>query len=217
MGLFAAVDLGSRSFHLTVARVHGENTEVVDRVKEPVRLAAGIRNKAIEPATWGRAEAALARIGERIRDIPHGQARAVGTNAFRQVKNRKALLGKAATALGHRVEVISGAEEARLIYLGVSHLLPEENGRRLVVDIGGGSTELVIGQSHEPLRAASLYMGCVSYTRVSSRAASSRNRPSRPQKPRSAANSKPWRRGSSDSAGRAPSGPREPCWPPRSS
>ncbi|MXW70026.1 MAG: Ppx/GppA family phosphatase [Acidobacteria bacterium] len=165
MGLFAAVDLGSRSFHLTVARVHGENTEVVDRVKEAVRLAAGIRDKAIEPATWERAEAALARIGERIRDIPAGQARAVGTNAFRQVKNRKALLGRAAKALGHRVEVISGAEEARLIYLGVSHLLPEENGRRLVVDIGGGSTELVIGQSHEPLRAASLYMGCVSYTR----------------------------------------------------
>jgi len=165
MGLFAAVDLGSRSFHLTVARVHGENTEVVDRVKEAVRLAAGIRDKAIEPATWERAEAALARIGERIRDIPPGQARAVGTNAFRQVKNRKALLGRAAKALGHRVEVISGSEEARLIYLGVSHLLPEANGRRLVVDIGGGSTELVIGQRHEPLRAASLYMGCVSYTR----------------------------------------------------
>ena len=70
MGLFAAVDLGSRSFHLTVARVHGENIEVVDRVKEPVRLAAGIRDKAIEPAVWQRAKAALARIGERIRDIP---------------------------------------------------------------------------------------------------------------------------------------------------
>ena len=165
IGLFAAVDLGSRSFHLTVARVHGENTEVVDRVKESVRLAAGVRNKAVEPATWRRAEAALARIGERIRDIPPGQARAVGTNAFRQVKDRKALLGAAARALGHRVEVISGAEEARLIYLGVSALLPDENGRRLILDIGGGSTELVIGQAHEPLRAASLYMGCVSFTR----------------------------------------------------
>ena len=165
MGLFAAVDLGSRSFHLTVARVHGENIEVVDRVKEPVRLAAGIRNKAVEPAVWRRAEAALARIGERIRDIPPGQARAVGTNAFRQVANRKALLEDAARALGHRVEVISGTEEARLIYLGVSTLLPEESGRRLVLDIGGGSTELVIGEGEEPLRAASLYMGCVSFTR----------------------------------------------------
>ena len=163
-GLFAAVDLGSRSFHLTVARVHGENIEVVDRVKEPVRLAAGIRNKAVEPAVWKRAEAALARIGERIRDIPPGQARAVGTNAFRQVKARKALLGDAAKALGHRVEVISGPEEARLIYLGVSTLLPDGDGRRLIVDIGGGSTELVIGKGHEPLRAASLYMGCVSFT-----------------------------------------------------
>ena len=165
MGLFAAVDLGSRSFHLTVARVHGENIEVVDRVKEPVRLAAGIRNKAVEPATWGRAAAALARIGERIRDIPAGQARAVGTNAFRQVKDQKALLGDATKALGHRVEIISGVEEARLIYVGVNTLLPEENGRRLVLDIGGGSTELVIGEGEEPLRAASLYMGCVSFTR----------------------------------------------------
>jgi exopolyphosphatase/guanosine-5'-triphosphate,3'-diphosphate pyrophosphatase len=165
MGLFAAVDLGSRSFHLTVARVHGENIEVVDRHKEAVRLAAGIRDKAVEPETWRRAEAALSRIGERIRDIPSGQARAVGTNAFRRVANRKSLLGDAAAALGRRVEVISGAEEARLIYLGVSHLLPDDSGRRLVVDIGGGSTELVIGQGHDPLRAASLYMGCVSYTR----------------------------------------------------
>ena len=164
LGLFAAVDLGSRSFHLTVARVHGENIEVVDRVKEPVRLAAGIRNKAVEPATWRRAAAALARIGERIRDIPAGQARAVGTNAFRQVKDRKALLGDATKALGHRVEIISGVEEARLIYVGVSTLFPEENGRRLVLDIGGGSTELVIGQGEEPLRAASLYMGCISFT-----------------------------------------------------
>lgn len=165
MGLFAAVDLGSRSFHLTVARVHGENIEVVDRVKESVRLAAGIRDKAVEPVVWRRAEAALARIGERIRDIPPGQARAVGTNAFRQVKDSRVLLGAAAQALGHRVEVISGAEEARLIYLGVSALLPDESGRRLIVDIGGGSTELVIGEGHEPLRAASLYMGCVSFTR----------------------------------------------------
>ena len=165
MGLFAAVDLGSRSFHLTVARVHGENIEVVDRHREAVRLAAGIRNKAVEPATWRRAAAALARIGERIRDIPTGQARAVGTNAFRRVSDRKSLLAHAAAALGHRVEVISGAEEARLIYLGVSHLLPDERGRRLVVDIGGGSTELVIGAGHDPLRVASLYMGCVSYTR----------------------------------------------------
>ncbi len=165
MGLFAAVDLGSRSFHLTVARVHGENIEVVDRVKEPVRMAAGIRNKAVEPAVWRRVAAALARIGERIRDIPPGQARAVGTNAFRQVRDRKALLGEAAKALGHRVEVISGAEEARLIYLGVSTLLPDDTDRRLVVDIGGGSTELVIGRGHEPLKAASLYMGCVSFTR----------------------------------------------------
>ena len=163
--LFAAADLGSRSFHLTVARVHGENIEVVDRVREPVRLAAGLREKRIEPLVWRRAADALARIGERIRDIPEDQTRAVGTNAFRQVKRRRAVLREAAAALGRRVEIISGAEEARLIYLGVSGLLPGAAGRRLVVDIGGGSTELVIGRGDEPLRAASLYMGCVSFSR----------------------------------------------------
>ena len=163
-GLFAALDLGSRSFHLTVARVHGDNIEVVDRVREPVRLAAGLRDRRIEPAAWERAGAALARIGERIRDIPAGQVRTVGTNAFRQVRNPKAVLDAAAAALGRRVEVISGAEEARLIYLGVVASLPADDRPRLVLDIGGGSTELVVGRGGEPLVAASLYMGCVSFT-----------------------------------------------------
>ncbi len=164
-GLYAAIDLGSRSFHLTVARVHGENIEVVDRLREPVRLAAGLQEKRFEAAVWERAEAALARLGERVRDIPPAQVRAVGTNAFRQLRGRKAVLAQAARVLGHRVEVISGTEEARLIYLGVSASLPPGGGRRLVLDIGGGSTELVIGRGEEPLCTASLYMGCVSFTR----------------------------------------------------
>ena len=165
-GLFAAVDLGSRSFHLTVARVHGDNIEVVDRLREPVRLAAGLRDHGVEPAVWKRCAASLARIGERIRDIPNGQARAVGTNAFRQLARRRELLDEAAAALGRRVEVISGAEEARLIYHGVSTTIPEGDERRLVIDIGGGSTELIIGSGGAPLRTDSLFMGCVSFTQA---------------------------------------------------
>ena len=139
-GLFGAVDLGSRSFHLTVARVHGDNIEVVDRLRESVRLAAGVRDKGLDGATWTRCLDSLARIGERIRDIPEAQTRAVGTNAFRQLQKRRDVLGEAGAALGRRVEVISGAEEARLIYHGVSSTLPRGDERRLVIDIGGGST-----------------------------------------------------------------------------
>ncbi len=164
-GLFAAVDLGSRSFHLTVARVHGDNIEVVDQLREPVRLAAGLREDGVDAAVWGRCRESLARIGERIRDIPSGQARAVGTNAFRQLAKRRRVLDEAAAALGQRVEVISGSEEARLIYHGVDSMLPRTEERRLVVDIGGGSTELIIGSGGAPLRTHSLYMGCVSFTR----------------------------------------------------
>lgn len=164
-GLYAAVDLGSRSFHLTVARVHGENIEVVDRVQEPVRLAAGLRDKRLDPAFREKALGALARMGERLRGLPEGQVRAVATNTFRQLRDRKAVVRAASKALGRRVEVISGGEEARLIYLGVAASLPEGADRRLVLDIGGGSTELVIGRGADALHAASLYMGCVSFTR----------------------------------------------------
>ena len=164
-GLYAAVDLGSRSFHLTVARVHGETLEVVDRVREPVRLAAGLREKRLDPAFRERALTALARIGERLRSLPPGRVRAVGTNTFRQLRDRRGALREVSAALGHRVEVISGAEEARLIYLGVAGALPESAERRLVIDIGGGSTELIVGKGPKLLRGVSLYMGCVSFTR----------------------------------------------------
>ena len=165
MGLFAAVDLGSRSFHLTVARVHGENIEVVDRVKEPVRLAAGIRGKEVEPAVWRRGH----RRARTHRGTHSGHLSGAGAGGRHervppgpepQGAPRRSCGGARTPRGGHL-----GAEEARLIYLGVSTLLPAADGRRLVVDIGGGSTELVIGQHHESLRAASLYMGCVSFTR----------------------------------------------------
>jgi exopolyphosphatase/guanosine-5'-triphosphate,3'-diphosphate pyrophosphatase len=163
---FAAVDLGSNSFHMKIVRVVQDQVEDVDRLRERVRLAAGLReDKTLSEEALARAFETLSRFGERLRAIPAKQVRAVGTNTLRQVKNPKAVLRKAAEALGHPIEIISGQEEARLIYLGVSHSLPFEDDRRLVVDIGGGSTECIIGEGFEPHRAASLFMGCVSYTR----------------------------------------------------
>jgi exopolyphosphatase/guanosine-5'-triphosphate,3'-diphosphate pyrophosphatase len=163
---FAAVDLGSNSFHMKIVRVVRDQVHDVDRLRERVRLAFGLReDKTLSEEALARAYETLARFGERLRAIPAKQVRAVGTNTLRQVKNPKAVLKKAAEALGHPIEIISGQEEARLIYLGVSHSLPFEDERRLVVDIGGGSTECIIGEGFESHRAASLFMGCVSYTR----------------------------------------------------
>src|SRR3990170_8097763 len=163
---FAAVDLGSNSFHMKVVRVVQDEVQDVDRLRERVRLAAGLReDKTLSEEALAKAFDTLARFGERLRHIPAKQVRAVGTTTLRQVKNPKTVLKKAAEALGHQIEIISGHEEAQLIYLGVSHSLPFEDERRLVVDIGGGSTECIIGESFEAHRAASLFMGCVSYTR----------------------------------------------------
>ena len=163
---FAAVDLGSNSFHMKVARVVHDEFLEVDRLRERVRLAAGLgADKTLSGEALERAFRALARFGERLRDIPPKQVRAVGTNTLRQVRNPREVLTKATEVLGHRIEIVSGQEEARLIYLGVSHMLPYEDERRLVVDIGGGSTEIIIGEGFEPKRTSSLFMGCVSYTR----------------------------------------------------
>ena len=163
---FAAVDLGSNSFHLKIARAVHDEIHEVDRLRERVRIAAGLtEEKTLSEGVLERAYSALEKFGERIRDIPAKQVRAVGTNTLRQVRNPRAVLKKASKALGHHIEIISGQEEARLIYLGVSHSLPYEDERRLVVDIGGGSTEIIIGEGFESKRAASLFMGCVSYTR----------------------------------------------------
>ncbi len=161
---FAAADLGSRSFHLTVARVHRDSIEVVDRVREPVRLAAGLENRAIREETRQRALPALARIGERIREIPPDHVRVVGTNTFRQLRDPRPVLEEARRILGHRVEIISGVEEARLIYLGVTRSRPESGERNLVVDIGGGSTEIAVGHEDVLLMAESLFMGCIGFS-----------------------------------------------------
>jgi len=161
----AAVDLGSNSFHLQIGRVVGRQIYPLDAVREVVRLGAGLTaEKRIDRATQAAALEALAKFAERLRGFPRAAVRAVGTNALRVAKNSPQFLREARAVLGFPIEVISGREEARLIYLGVAHALPAASHQRLVVDIGGGSTEVIIGTGLEPQLTESLYMGCVSYS-----------------------------------------------------
>ncbi len=163
--LLAAVDLGSNSFRLQVARVENDQLYMLDGLREPVRLASGItEDKRLDQASQKRALECLQRFGERLRDLPREAVRAVGTNSLRVAKNAPEFLKLAEEALGFPIEVIAGREEARLIYLGVAQGLPKDETRRLVMDIGGGSTEFIIGEGLQPIHLESLYMGCVSYS-----------------------------------------------------
>ena len=160
--VLAAVDLGSNSFHMVVARYSHGQLVVIDRLREMVRLAAGVEeNGRIDKEAAARALACLQRFGQRLRAMHARSVRVVGTNALRVARRKQAFLERAREALGHPIEIISGMEEARLIYSGVAHSMPSEAGRRLVVDIGGGSTELIIGDGLTPLELESLQMGCV--------------------------------------------------------
>ncbi len=161
----AAVDLGSNSFRLQVARVVDDQIYPLDSLKDTVRLGAGLgTDRTLDQDTCNRALASLGRFGERLRGLPRDAVRAVGTNTFRVAKNAQEFLQQAEAALGFPIEIIAGREEARLIYLGVSHGLPTSSDKRLVVDIGGGSTEFIIGTGLKPQQMESLYMGCVSYS-----------------------------------------------------
>jgi exopolyphosphatase / guanosine-5'-triphosphate,3'-diphosphate pyrophosphatase len=161
----AAVDLGSNSFHLQIGRVVERQIYPLDAVREVVRLGAGLTaDKRIDRATQARALESLAKLAERLRGFPRQAVRAVGTNTLRVAKNAPQFLREARQVLGFPIEVISGREEARLTYLGVAHALPVAAHRRLVVDIGGGSSEFIIGTGFEPQLTESLYMGCVSYS-----------------------------------------------------
>ncbi len=160
-----AVDLGSNSFHLAIARVVDDQLYPLDSLKETVRLATGLTSdKQLDNSAQERAIAALKRFSERLAGMPREAVRVVGTNALRVAKNAAPFLRRAEAALGFPIEVIPGREEARLIYLGVVHSLPLSSHNRLVVDIGGGSTEFIIGNKLKPKATESLYMGCVSYT-----------------------------------------------------
>jgi exopolyphosphatase / guanosine-5'-triphosphate,3'-diphosphate pyrophosphatase len=161
--LLAAVDLGSNSFHMVVARyLHGQLI-VIDRLRENVRLGAGLDAEGrLDREAAARALACLERFGQRLRDMRPSSVRVVGTNALRRAHRKQQFLERARAALGHPIEIVSGMEEARLIYSGVAHTMPSFPGRRLVVDIGGGSTELIIGESLTPLELESTQLGCVS-------------------------------------------------------
>jgi exopolyphosphatase / guanosine-5'-triphosphate,3'-diphosphate pyrophosphatase len=163
----AAVDLGSNSFHMVIARVQGGQVQILDRLKEMVRLAGGLGpDNNLNDDARERALETLTRFGERVRGMEVGSVRAFGTNTLRKARNARAFLDDVEDALGHPVEIISGLEEARLVYMGVAYSLQSGPGRRLVIDIGGGSTEFIIGQGFEPQHRDSKYMGCVSYSRA---------------------------------------------------
>jgi exopolyphosphatase/guanosine-5'-triphosphate,3'-diphosphate pyrophosphatase len=162
--LLAAIDMGSNSFHMVVARlVHGE-IRTLEKMGEKVQLGAGLdSNNCLTEEAIERGLACLGRFAQRLSGMPPEAVQVVGTNALRVARNARQFMARAEKVLGYPVEIIAGREEARLIYLGVSHTLSDDSGRRLVVDIGGGSTEFIIGERFEPQDMESLHMGCVSF------------------------------------------------------
>lgn len=160
----AALDLGSNSFHMIIARYWQGNLQVIGKLQEKVQLAAGLdKSGHLQPDAAARGIDCIARFAERLQTLPQGHLRVVGTNTLRRAKNAEKWIEQAESLLKHPIEIISGREEARLIYLGVAHSLADEGGKRLVIDIGGGSTEFIIGEKFESLATESLHMGCVVY------------------------------------------------------
>jgi len=162
---FAAIDLGSNSFHMVLAEPEGSSIRIIDGLRVPVRLGDGLdENKKLKKQTRTRALDALGQFAQRLRGVPLRQVRIVGTNTLRRARNSSDFMDEAQSILGKPIEIISGREEARLIFSAVSHAAPDPDTQRLVMDIGGGSTELIIGQGYKPKLLESVNMGCVSYT-----------------------------------------------------
>lgn len=163
--VLASVDLGSNSFRLQICENNNGQLKVIDSFKQMVRFAAGLdEQKNLSASSQEQALDCLAKFGERLRGFRPEQVRAVATNTFRVAKNIADFLPKAEAALGFPIEIIAGREEARLIYTGVIHTLPPGGGKMLVIDIGGGSTEFVIGSTLNPDITESLPLGCVTYS-----------------------------------------------------
>ncbi|SMB79998.1 exopolyphosphatase / guanosine-5'-triphosphate,3'-diphosphate pyrophosphatase [Pasteurella testudinis DSM 23072] len=160
---FAAIDLGSNSFHMIIVRIVNGSIQVLSRLKQRVQLAQGLDDKQhLSQEAIERGVACLALFAERLQGFSPENVRAVGTYTLRRAVNNEDFLQQAATVFPFPIRIISGTEEAKLIYSGVSHTQPE-SGRKLVVDIGGGSTEMIIGEGFTPLIAESRHMGCVSF------------------------------------------------------
>lgn len=163
--IVAAVDLGSNSFHMIVCSLKEDKLQVIDRLKETVRLASGLTKEGlIDEATQQRAFTCLEKFAQRVKHFPLGSVRIVGTNTLRMAKNSAPFIAKAEQILNHPIHIISGIEEARLIYLGVNYSLGGGEQLRLIMDIGGGSTEYIIGTGDTPREKESLNMGCVTTT-----------------------------------------------------
>ncbi|HMA09973.1 MAG TPA: exopolyphosphatase, partial [Ramlibacter sp.] len=164
--LLAAVDLGSNSYRLEIGRYANDQIRRTEYLKETVRQGGGLddeRNLTVE--AMQRGWDCLARFGERLAGFKKAQVRAVATQTLREARNREVFLVRAHQILGFPIEVISGQEEARLIYQGVVHLLPQSDERRLVVDIGGRSTEIILGQRFEPRAMESYRVGSVAWSK----------------------------------------------------
>ncbi len=162
--LTAAVDLGSNSFHLLLARRRDDGWIALERVKEKVQLGRGLTGTNLSADALRRGLECVERFAQRLHAVPQDQLTIVGTCALREAKNRDEFLHQAERILGAPVRVLAGAEEAALIFLGVSHVLTADSRQRLVVDIGGGSTEFAFGRSFAAERVASINLGCVSLT-----------------------------------------------------
>lgn len=163
---FAAIDLGSNSFHMVIARVVDGAMQVLGRLKQRVHLADGLdANNVLSEEAIQRGLNCLALFAERLQGFSAANVTIVGTHTLRQAVNAEDFLQRAADVIPYPIEVISGHEEARLIFMGVEHTQPEK-GRKLVIDIGGGSTELVIGEDFEPKLVESRRMGCVSFAQL---------------------------------------------------
>ena len=162
---FAAIDLGSNSFHMIVARIVNGSIQVLSRIKRRVRLADGLdEHRILSQEAIQRGVDCLALFGDRLQGFSPENVRVVGTYTLRRALNNADFLAQAAKVFPFPIQIISGQDEARLIYAGVSHTQPEK-GRKFVIDIGGGSTEMTIGDDFEPLRAESRHMGCVSFAK----------------------------------------------------
>lgn len=162
----AAIDLGSNSFHMIIARWDDGQLILLDRLREPVRLGWGLEvDGGLQLDARNRAMECLEKFGECLREYPSRSVRIVGTKTLRSLTDARQFLADAEARLGHPVEIISGDEEARLVYLGVAHCIAPEAGNRIVIDIGGGSTEIILGRGVTPTIKESLSMGCVALTK----------------------------------------------------
>src|SRR6202046_3817857 len=160
--VLAAVDLGSNSFHMVVARYSHGQLVILDRLREMVRLAAGLgASGRLDDAATERALRCLERFGQRLRAMHADSVRVVGTNGLRRAKRKRWFLERARAALGPPIEIISGLEEARLIYSEVAHTSPMSPDKRLVIDMGGGSTGIDLREGFLPVHLACLSVGCV--------------------------------------------------------